>query len=208
MNPWLAIPLADYEAHMSAPEVAQARLLADMLSLEINARGPKAVALPGCAGGNGLERIPVGSKIRVFAADINPEYIAAAKRRFARKLPNAHFAVHDIEAGPMSCPPLDLVFAGLLFEYLDIEKTLSNIRQMLEDDGLLVAVLQLPSAGKAAVTPTRYRSLSALEGFMRLVPPNELTESAGKLGLQLESSETRRSPAGKRFELMRFRKER
>jgi hypothetical protein len=37
-NPWLDIPLSDYEGHMALPEVAQAQLLADVFSaqLEIN----------------------------------------------------------------------------------------------------------------------------------------------------------------------------
>ena len=31
-NPWLTIPLADYEAHMALPQVGQAQLLADLFA--------------------------------------------------------------------------------------------------------------------------------------------------------------------------------
>jgi len=34
-NPWLTIPLADYEAHMTLPQVGQARLLADLFAAEL-----------------------------------------------------------------------------------------------------------------------------------------------------------------------------
>ncbi len=39
-NPWLTIPLADYEAHMALPQVGQAQLLADLFAAELRARSP------------------------------------------------------------------------------------------------------------------------------------------------------------------------
>ena len=56
-NPWLDIPLADYEAHMALPSVGQAALLGDLFAATVEAHRPESVALIGCAGGNGFERI-------------------------------------------------------------------------------------------------------------------------------------------------------
>jgi len=50
-NPWLTIPLADYEAHMALPQVGQAQLLADLFAAELRERSPSSVAVLGCAGG-------------------------------------------------------------------------------------------------------------------------------------------------------------
>src|SRR6186713_702946 len=68
-NPWLEIPLADYEAHMELPQVAQAELLAEQLAAAVRARSPDSVAVLGCAGGNGLDRLPAA--LRVVGVDVN-----------------------------------------------------------------------------------------------------------------------------------------
>ena len=74
-NPWLGIPLSDYEAHMALPEVAQAKLLADVFHSVLAARRPSSVAVIGCAGGNGFDRIDTSITKRVVGVDINPEYV-------------------------------------------------------------------------------------------------------------------------------------
>jgi hypothetical protein len=53
-NPWLDIPLTDYEGHMSLPSVDQARFLADRFGELVERYTPKSIAIIGCAGGNGL----------------------------------------------------------------------------------------------------------------------------------------------------------
>lgn len=40
-NPWLEIPLADYEAHMALPQVAQAQLLANIFGRILTEHGPR-----------------------------------------------------------------------------------------------------------------------------------------------------------------------
>ncbi|MFY9641288.1 MAG: hypothetical protein WA384_03865 [Rhodomicrobium sp.] len=45
MNPWLEIPLKDYEAHVSLPEVAQAACLADTLDRLVRDHAPESVAV-------------------------------------------------------------------------------------------------------------------------------------------------------------------
>jgi hypothetical protein len=56
-NPWLDIPLSDYEAHIALPGVAQTQLLADILAGQLQSLQPTSLAVLGCAGGtasNGL----------------------------------------------------------------------------------------------------------------------------------------------------------
>jgi len=62
-NPWLDIPLQDYERYMSLPEIGQAQMLADQFELLIKRHSPASVALIGCAGGNGLERLTRGQLV-------------------------------------------------------------------------------------------------------------------------------------------------
>ena len=51
-NPWLSIPLADYEGHMNAPQVHQLEALSDLFAEALTQRRPESVALLGIAGGN------------------------------------------------------------------------------------------------------------------------------------------------------------
>ena len=69
-NPWLDIPLADYEAHMASPEVAQAQMIASALAELTQAQRPQSLAVIGCAGGNGFERIHRLQTTRVVGVDI------------------------------------------------------------------------------------------------------------------------------------------
>src|SRR5262245_6668538 len=141
-NPWLEIPLADYEAHMALPQVAQAELLAERLAAAVRAREPQSVAVVGCAGGNGLERFP--ASLRVVGVDVNPAYVAAARARHSARIAALELHVADIERDELAIAPVDLVYAGLFFEHVDAAIALDCIRTWLRAGGALVAVLQMP----------------------------------------------------------------
>src|ERR1700733_5029312 len=83
-NPWLNIPLDDYEGHMSLPEVGQAQMIADELHHAVLRWAPRSIAVIGCAGGNGLERIARGTVERVVAMDVNPDYVERTRARHAQ----------------------------------------------------------------------------------------------------------------------------
>jgi len=202
MNPWLQIPLSDYESHMALPAVDQARLIADVLRSEIEEHTPATLAVLGCAGGNGLDCVP--PDVRVTAVDINPTYVAECRKRFAGRPQNVTFITHDIEGAPIACEPVDMVFAALVFEYVDVARTLRHVTRLLREDGMLSCILQLASGGKAPITPSPYSSLAALDGHMHLVPPDTFTRLAAEAGLTQVHAETRSSSAGKEFAVMRF----
>ena len=56
-NPWLQLSLADYEGHMSSPEVQQLAALSDLFAEALAICRPASLAVVGVAGGNGLDRI-------------------------------------------------------------------------------------------------------------------------------------------------------
>lgn len=115
-SPWLDIPLADYEGHMALPEIAQARMLADELEIAVRQHTPSSVAIIGCSGGNGFERL-IGTTVeRVVGLDINPTYVAAAQARFGTRMPKLALYVADIQDSLPNIMPVDMIFAGLIFE--------------------------------------------------------------------------------------------
>ncbi len=203
MNPWLRIPLADYEAHMALPSVGQAALLAQLFARAVDENAPRSLALAGCAGGNGLEVLESKSIERVVAVDISPAFIDETRARFAGRIRGLELVVADVQSDALAFAPVDLIFAGLLFEYVDVERALTNLRAKLAPRGTLIAVLQLPST-IAEVTPSPYTSLVTLGPAMRLVDPSTLSHVAQEHGLTQRDSETAMASGGKHFEILTF----
>lgn len=204
-NPWLSIPLADYEAHMAAPEVGQARLIGDVLERHLWECRPASLALLGCAGGNGLERISPDVTSLIVAIDINPSYVEETRRRFAGRFASLELHTGDLLDPRIDFGPVELVYAALVLEYIDLASLLSRARRWLRNTGRLATLIQLPSLTLAAVTPTPFQSLRALSPILRHVDPAELLAAAERAGFASESSERVISSGGKTFEAHVFR---
>jgi len=205
-SPWLSIPLEDYEGHMGSAEVDQAGLLASEFRRAVRRAKPLSLALIGCAGGNGLEHVNPRVTQRVVAIDIQPEYARAVLARYGAMLPGLEVHVADVQDETFSIAPVDLIHAALLFEYVDVERTLARLAAICNRGGTLGTVLQLPAAGRAPVTPSPFPSLQQLAPFMHLVAPWELESHALRAGFRLEESDKVVSSAGKAFAVQRFRR--
>lgn len=203
-NPWLDIPLADYEAHMALPQVGQAQLLSDIFASVLHAYAPRSVAVLGCAGGNGFDRISPQVTERIVGVDLNPEYINEARARFSRRFPVLELFVGDVERGEITFSPVDLVLAGLVLEYVDVDTLLLRTRAMLGPRGILVTVVQLPSDAVSDITPSRFASLGTLSSVMRLVSPEQLERLAGIRGYIQIDRHLVEVPGGKRFQVQTF----
>jgi SAM-dependent methyltransferase len=189
---------------MSQPTVAQAKMLAAQISEALRMFLPESVAVIGCAGGNGFDRIPSVTK-RVIGVDINPGYTAFASSRYQGKIPGLEFHVADIQSAPLAFDPVDLIFAGLVFEYVSLTPALSNLSRVCLPGGRLVSVLQLPSPHGHAVSPSPYRSVHVLAPIMHLIPPAQFAECAATSGFALESEKTLVLESGKEFSVQVYR---
>lgn len=205
-NPWLDIPLADYEGHMALPQIAQAALLADLFELVLKTYLPESVAVLGCAGGNGFDRIDPIVTGRVVGIDINPNYITAAAGRWREHLPNLELLVADIAAEPVAFEPVEMIYAALVFEYIDLAAGLRFVSSRLRPGGRLCTVVQLPSAAIPEITPSKFTTLGALSSIMRLVTPEELRAVAFRHGLHVVEDQVRELPPGKRFQMQVFQR--
>lgn len=206
-NPWLDIPLADYEGHMALPNVGQAQLLSDVFAGALTKYAPRSVAVLGCAGGNGLDRVSSKVTERVVGVDLNPDYVQQARTRFDHQIPLLELLVGDVQTDEFTFAPVELVFAGLLFEYVDAEAVLAKIRAMLCPGGTLLTVVQLPSTAIPEITPSQFASLSALSSVMRLVPPKLLRQLAAAHGYCETEAQTVEAAGGKEFRVQAFRLE-
>jgi len=196
-NPWLQIPLADYEAHMAHPSVGQAQLLADQFERLVSQYSPKSLALVGSAGGNGLERLAPGRLERIVAVDINPRYIEQTGMRHAHRSNGFELLCADVQSKALCFEPVDFVWAALLFEYVDVAMTLTALARNCRDGAFLATAVQLPHQSLTPVSPSPYPSLGALSAAIRLVAPEELERSAIACGFSPVDSESVAAPGGK-----------
>lgn len=200
-NPWLEIPLADYEGHMALPQVDQARLLSDIFETLLREHRPSSVAVLGCAGGNGLERISPAETKRVVGVDLNPSYVQELRARFQDKIPDLEAIAGDIQQDDAAFRPVEFIYAALLFEYVDVKVVLARIRSLLLPGGILGTVIQLPGAVAATVTPSPFSSIQALASCLRLVPPGVFRDLARANGYRELTARQVQTPGGKHFQV-------
>lgn len=206
INPWLTIPLEDYEGHMALPDVGQAKMLVNEFEELLKTYTPTSVALIGCAGGNGFEEAAKAGVTRLVGLDINPSYISDAEARHAGRMTGLELYCADIEGDVLELPPVDLVYGALVFEYVDVAKALKNLRGICLPGGLLATLLQLPKEGAASVSPSPFVTLKELGSIMRLVPPDDLRKVAEELGFSFLSQKLITLESGKQFSLQLFKR--
>jgi hypothetical protein len=207
-NPWLSIPLGDYEGHMNHPSVQQLRALSELFKHVVEHARPKSAAVLGVAGGNGLEHLDAAAVGRIVAIDINMQYLEHTRQRFDRFAQSAALELHcaDLTIDRIRLAPVDLVHAALIFEHAGTDHALENAVSLVGPHGRLSVVLQLPSAEQAPVAPTSFESIQALRDHFAFVDRGTLTESLEARGFVPETELTKQLPGNKAFWLGIFRR--
>jgi SAM-dependent methyltransferase len=178
---------------MRLPEVNQWSFLGYLLKESLDKYDSRSFAYLGCSTGNGLEYIRNDKTHKVTAIDINPEYLSILRNRYQHKIPNLEIVETHLNDYQGNGQRYSLIFAGLLFEYLDPGPLLRKISTWLESAGVMVVVLQLQDKHVKKVSDTPYSSLKRLDPFMKLISDQNFKLLAKKSGMkELE---------GKRFTL-------
>ncbi len=204
-NPWLDIPLADYERHMDAPDVAQAAMLADRLGEIVGAYAPVSLALLGAAGGNGLERVDPVVTRRVVAVELNAGYLAICRARYGERFALFEPVCCDLSSGSPFKEPVELVYAGLVLEYVNVDAFLKYAPLLVTEGGRLSFVFQDADPQQGAVSRSGVRSVQALESVHTSVDVPELIDRLLARGMVVEDRRDVATAAGKRFTLLTMR---
>lgn len=171
MNPWLNIPFSDYDNHMN--EVGQSALLSEIFSHYLQKYKPVHMALPGCATGNGLDRVDTSVTKRILAMDINPDYLQKLRDTYLNSIPGLETYCIDFDSDKLPEAAVDFVFAALILEYVNPAIFIPKIADLLNSQAKLVIIIQKSQPG-AFVSPTSYKSLNALSGIAAEVDENNL----------------------------------
>jgi ubiquinone/menaquinone biosynthesis C-methylase UbiE len=206
-NPWLSIPASDYEGHMNSETVGQLPVLNRIFGNVLKDVPSKSLAVLGCSTGNGFEHIDPQIVQRLVGVDINPEYLSILRYRYGDKFPMLELICSDLDS--FSCPDnsFDLIYAALIFEYVDFAKILKRVSKWLMTQGTLVAVLQLPSSEAKMISETPYSSLKFLQPVMHLVNPEAFNETAEQCGLIKQKETEILLKSGKKFLVSYYQKD-
>lgn len=99
---------------------------------------------------------------------------------------------------------MNLLYAGLIFEYVDVPATMRVMRTVWTRRGMLVVILQAASTRVGTVSPSHYDSLQLLASVLELRDPTYVQECATAAGFSLASSHTVTLPSSKGFAVMSF----
>jgi len=198
MNPWLALPLDDYEGHMGSAAVNQLGPLADLFGDALARLRPRSVAVLGIAGGNGLHHLDGAITTRVVGIDVNPGYLAATRQRFP-DLRGLELICADLEHDAIEIEPVSLVHAALVFEHAGTGRCLDSAVSLVVPGGHLSVVLQIPTEGHAPITPSGYASIGTLADDFALVDPHRLRRLLAQQDLRLTHQSRLTLATGKAF---------
>jgi hypothetical protein len=195
-NPWLSIPLEDYERHMSHHLVGQAVLLNSLTKKYLDEIKPETAVFLGIAGGNGLEHININITKSVIGIDINPDYLNTAFKRYKHTITSLQLMNLDIIKNSKSICKADFIWAALVLEFTGIDKALEFCTNNIRKDGHLVVSIQ-SNNNRQSVSPTGIESIKKAGEIFSIVNPDMLLSKAVEIGYRLIGKEENDLPNGK-----------
>ncbi len=195
-NPWLNVPLADYEGHMRSAGVQQLDALSELFAEALACCRPESVAILGIAGGNGLERIDSNITRCVVGLDVNPLYLDAVRQRYAAAYDLELYCI-DLAEEIFHREPVRLVHAALVLEHAGAGRCLENALSLVAPGGALSVVLQLPSEIETHVGSSPFPSIQSLAPHFALIDPVWFSEKLEAGGFRLKHHARRTLPGGK-----------
>jgi hypothetical protein len=135
----------------------------------------------------------------IVGVDLNPQYIERSRARFAQHLPNLELVCADVQCESLKYGPVELTYAALLFEYVDVASALRTLKRNSRPGAVLTTVLQLPHPVLPSVSPSPYQSVCGLAQLMKFVAPEELRGAAAIAGFAPVDTATIELPSGKKF---------
>ena len=204
-NPWINIPLDDYEQHMQHKDVAQSQLLNSLINKYLQKHNPENILFLGISGGNGLEYVDTDKVKRICGIDINKSYLEETQKRFGNKIHQLELVKADINTSNESFIKADFIWSALIFEYVDMERAFRFIENNTDKFANLIITIQ-SNNGSGSVSQTGIETIKSVKDIFRIVNRKKLQTDALKFGFELIGSEENKLPNGKSFLTYEFGK--
>jgi ubiquinone/menaquinone biosynthesis C-methylase UbiE len=204
-NPWMRIPAAEYESHMA--QVGQSAALREIFRRAYGEIRPRRLLILGCATGEDFRLVDRAKTLRCVGVDLNRDYLEIARTRLAGAGKKVDLIQGDCLDVDLASNEFDLVYAGLILEYVDAGALFRRIRGWLAPGGACVTVTQNPAEGIPAVSRTGHAGLRVLEEHMILHDADAVDALARSAGLRRTSVREVGLPGGKSFSVAAFVRE-
>lgn len=205
-NPWNRVALAAYEAHMSAEGVMQLQLLSDITRQQLQ-YGKASVVILGAAGGNGLEHVDPTLTKKVWAVDINDDYLDACGQRHVRLGSALETLKLDLSAPGEALPPAELLICNLIVEYLGVRAFAELIDANKERIGVVSCVIQKNNGASFVSASASAKELECLDALHRDIDEAQLTAAMVAIGCCCIFRRSYGLPGAKEFIRIDFVKE-
>ena len=203
-NPWEAIRLDTYEAHMSLDSVRQLQVLNALMRDQLEAYPVRTAMILGVAGGNGLEHVRREKYETVWGVDLNQEYLQAAAVRHPELDGVLRLLELDLTREAEKLPRAEFVIADLLVEYIGYEAFQRVLRQVAP---LYVScVIQINTDAEEWVSDSPYlHAFDGLDAIHCQMEPKELTAQMEQIGCREILQKSEPLPNGKRLLRLDYR---
>ena len=153
----------------------------------------RSVAILGVAGGNGVEHAQALPFETIYGVDINADYLAACRARFALLGDRLVLLQRDLTRDPL--PPAQLVIANLLIEYTGVDAFLKRVAQA-KPEAVSCVIQHNGAQGFVSASP-HAQAFAAIEKLHKDVPVGALTDGMEGIGYALTHLSSHPLPSGK-----------
>ena len=204
-NPWEDIDLQVYERHMASADVFQLQMLKKIMKEQMQENDASALGICGIAGGNGLDEIDWEKTKKVFAVDINKQYLAVCHKRYKDFNEKITYINSDISKKEFILPQAALWIFNLVIEYIGIDKFKAMIKRSPQIE-ILSCVVQKNNDNLFVSDSALAKHFDGLSSIEHDISPKELKNSLLLLNLDCIAEKKYILPNKKEFIRMDFRR--
>lgn len=204
-NPWQLIDLNKYEKHMSSESVCQLQTLNEITKEQLQDNEQTYVGILGIAGGNGLENIDMDRTKKVYAVDININYLDICRQRYEWMRNILELLYIDLVADNVVLPYTSLLICNLIIEYVGEEKFISIIDKNRINIDAVSCVIQKNNDNSFVSKSDQTSHFEPISAIHNDINENKLKNLFSTIGFNCIKYKEYLLPNGKKFIRMDFR---
>jgi len=205
-NPWEEIDLTIYEKHMSSAEVYQLQLLNEITREQLMDNEQTYVAILGVAGGNGLDNIDISRTKKVYAVDINKNYLNLCRERYEFMGDTLELLCMDLTGDEAVLPFTNLLICNLIVEYIGEGKFVAAIERNKSNVEVISCVIQKNNNNSFVSASEHNSHFDPILSIHHDVEENKLRNLFSSIEFECIKSKEYLLPNGKLFIRMDFTK--
>lgn len=201
-NPWEEISLSDYENHMKLNSVMQLQTMNQMMKVQFDTYPVNSVMILGIAGGNGLEHIEKNKFKKIYAIDINEEYLRKVNERYSYISDILKCICLNLLEETDKLPKAELLIANLLIEYIGYDCFKKAVKQV--QPKYVSCIIQINTDNSWVSDSPYIHAFDDLDKVHHQIEENSLTKAMKDIGYKMIKQSENLLPNGKKLVQLDF----